>query len=187
MSSFGDRFIEIQLPQAFQSCSYDQYLCYILLNNKTFDALIVHIGHMYDECNTSWLTDPTAVQQRLLGMWLPMLMVQVWGQMVTIIPLRWWGVRTPWRLSSIRGGEGLVPACYEIAEDVVAVDWKQGNGFRAAWKARYKFSEPFRRLLGRLDGWSGWLRECVGCGFWGGLILLIGDLGVMLWLTFWWF
>lgn len=40
---------------------------------------------------------------------------------------------------------------YVIVEDVVAVDAKQGDVFRAQWNARYESSAPFRTLLARLD------------------------------------
>ena len=57
------------------------------------------------------------------------------------------------------------PACYTIAEDIVAVDGKQGDVFRAIWNARYEASPPFRHLLAQMDilwGCSG-LAVAAGC------------------------
>ena len=57
------------------------------------------------------------------------------------------------------------PAVYTIAEDVVAVDGKQGDIFRAAFNARYEASPEFRQLLAHMDllwGCSG-VAVAAGC------------------------
>ncbi|KAL9008891.1 MAG: hypothetical protein Q9173_006034 [Seirophora scorigena] len=87
---------------------------------------------------------------RMVGTSLPVLVVQVCGQLVLLAALRACGVeKAPWRLSSVGKGESLVPATYVIAEGVLAVDAKQGQLFRAAWKARYEYNFPFGALLAR--------------------------------------
>ena len=67
-------------------------------------------------------------------------------------------MRVPFRISSLARGDLARPACYTIAEDIVAVDGKQGDVFRAVWNERYEASPPFRQLLARMDilwGFSG--------------------------------
>ena len=88
---------------------------------------------------------------RWVALSLPILMLQVCAQMVLLVPLSAMHVRAPFRFSSIGRGELLKPAVYVIAEDVIAVDAKQGDVFRAQWKARYESSQPFRNLLTQLD------------------------------------
>ena len=88
---------------------------------------------------------------RIVSLPLPILLLQVCLQMVALIPLRAMNVRAPFRFSSIGKGEPLKPASYVIAEDIVAVDAKQGDVFRAQFKARYESSPPIRTLLARLD------------------------------------
>ena len=88
---------------------------------------------------------------RMVALSLPILMLQICLQMVLLVPLSAMHVRAPFRFSSIARGEILKPAVYVIAEDVVAVDAKQGDVFRAQWKARYETSQPFRNLLTQLD------------------------------------
>lgn len=88
---------------------------------------------------------------RIVAMPLVLLLIQVCGQMVLLIPLRAMGFRALFRISSYGKGELARPASFTIAEDVVAVDGNQGEIFRAAWTARYEASAPFRRLLARLD------------------------------------
>lgn len=61
-------------------------------------------------------------------------------------------------------GDKFRPACYTIAEDVVAVDAKQGDVFRAVWNARYEASPPFRQLLARMDWLWGISGVAVGAG-----------------------
>ena len=95
---------------------------------------------------------------RIIALSLPMLLVQVCIQMVVFTPLRILRVRVPFRISSLAKGDLIRPACYTIAEDVVAVDGQQGDVFRAVWNARYEASPPFRQLLARMDilwGFSG--------------------------------
>lgn len=67
------------------------------------------------------------------------------------MPLRALKLRAPIRFSSIARGDPLRPAVYVIVEDVVAVDGRQGDVFRAQWNARYESSAPVRMLLARLD------------------------------------
>lgn len=61
------------------------------------------------------------------------------------------GIRAPFRISSIAPGETVKPGVYVIAEDVVAVDAKQGRAFREAFRARYEASPAMRSHLQRLD------------------------------------
>ena len=61
------------------------------------------------------------------------------------------GIRAPFRISSIARGATVKPGVYVIAEDVVAVDAKQGRAFREAWQARYEASPAMRSHLRRLD------------------------------------
>ena len=107
---------------------------------------------------------------RIVSLPLPLLLLQVCLQMLILIPIRAMNVRAPFRFSSIATGEHLKPAVYVIAEDVVAVDAKQGDVFRAQWKARYEASAPFRTLLARMDwmwGISGTIVAggCIGVSF----------------------
>ena len=88
---------------------------------------------------------------RILSMPLSLLLVQVCLQLVVFVPLRIMRVRAPFRFSSLEKGEPMRPACYTIAEDIVAVDGKQGDVFRAVWNARYEASPPFRHLLAQMD------------------------------------
>ena len=88
---------------------------------------------------------------RIVALPLSILLVQVCGQMVVLTPMRWLGMKTLFRISSLAKGELVRPACYTIAEDVVAVDGRQGDAFRAVWNARYEASPPFRRLLAQMD------------------------------------
>ena len=97
----------------------------------------------------------TPTNVRITSLPLSILMLLVCGQLVLFIPLRALGLRAPFRFSSIERGDPLKPAVYIIAEDVVAVDGRQGDAFRAQWKARYETSAPFRQLLARLDWWWG--------------------------------
>ena len=95
---------------------------------------------------------------RIVTMPLPLLLLQVCGQMVLLTPLRMMRMRVPFRISSLGRGELIRPACYTIIEDVVAVDGKQNDVFREVWNARYHASAPFRQLLARMDviwGFSG--------------------------------
>lgn len=106
---------------------------------------------------------------RLVSLPLAILLLQVCGQMVLLIPLRAMRLRAPFRFSSLEKGELLRPAVCVIVEDVVAVDGKQGDVFRAAWKSRYESSAPFRTLLARLD----WLWGVSGVLTAAGIIAVI--------------
>jgi len=92
---------------------------------------------------------PTNV--RIVSLPLSLLLIQVCGQMVLFTPFRMMRMRVPFRISSLAPGERIRPACYTIAEDVVAVDGEQGDVFRAVWNARYEASPPFRQLLAEMD------------------------------------
>lgn len=61
------------------------------------------------------------------------------------------GMKAPFRISSVERGALVKPGTYAIAEDVVAVDAKQGRAFRDAWLARYEASSVMRAHLRRLD------------------------------------
>ena len=106
---------------------------------------------------------------RIVSLPFSLLLLEVCGQMVVLIPARATGMRAPFRFSSIEKGELIKPAIYVIVEDVVAVDGNQGDVFRAAWKARYESSAPFRTLLDRLD----WLWGVTGVALAGGIIGVI--------------
>jgi len=101
---------------------------------------------------------------RIASLPLVLLLLQVCGQMVLLIPLRAMGFRTLFRISSYGKGQLARPASFTIAEDVVAVDGNQGVVFRGAWAARYEASAPFRRLLARLDVLWGVSGICVAAG-----------------------
>lgn len=101
---------------------------------------------------------------RIVSLPLSLLLIQVCGQMVILIPLRAMGLRAPFRISSYGKGERARPACFTIAEDIVAVDANQGDIFRAAWTARYEASAPFRRLLAWLDVLWGVSGICIAAG-----------------------
>ena len=95
---------------------------------------------------------------------LPLLMIQICGQMVAFIPLRAMRVRAPCRISSYGKGELLKPACFTIAEDVMAVDAQQGDTYRAAFAARYDASPLFRQLIERMDYLWGFTGTILGFG-----------------------
>ena len=61
------------------------------------------------------------------------------------------GMRAPFRFSSLAKGEPQRPGTFVIVEDVVAVDGGQGRAWRSAWSARYEASPALRSLLRRLD------------------------------------
>ncbi len=88
---------------------------------------------------------------KIVSLPLSILLLQVCAQMVLLIPARALHLRTPFRISSCAKGKPVRPAVYMIAENVVAVDAKQGDIFRAACNARYESSPEFRRLLSQLD------------------------------------
>lgn len=61
------------------------------------------------------------------------------------------GVRAPFRISSVAAGDPMRPGSYAIAEDVVAVDGEQGQAFRQAWRSRYEASSALQSHLRRVD------------------------------------
>ena len=73
----------------------------------------------------------------------------------------------PFRFSSVAPGELIRPGVYIIAEDVVAVDGKQGQAFRQAWSDRYEASPAFRALLRRLDLLWGSTGLAIVAAIWG--------------------
>ena len=103
---------------------------------------------------------------RIVALPLPLLLLQVCLQMLILIPVRALNLRAPFRFSSIARGDHLRPAAFVIAEDVVAVDAKQGIVFREQWNARYDASPPFRTFLGRMD----WMWGLTGTLVAGGCI-----------------
>ena len=79
-------------------------------------------------------------------------------------------MRAPFRFSSLARGEPQRPGTFIIAEDVVAVDGKQGRSWRQAWIARYEASPALRSHLRRMDMLWGVTGLCVvavvfGCTF----------------------
>jgi hypothetical protein len=64
--------------------------------------------------------------------------------------LRFAGLRSPIRISSVPAGEPFRPGIYSIIEDVVAVDGSGGQEFRTRLNARYEASHYFRLMLHRL-------------------------------------
>lgn len=88
---------------------------------------------------------------RIVAMPLPILIGHVCTELLTLELLRAMGVRAPFRLSSTAAGEEIPPGVSLLAEDIVAVDAKQGRSFRSAWKQRSEGSKSFRRLLVQLD------------------------------------
>ena len=107
---------------------------------------------------------------RIASLPLSVLLLQVAGQMVLLIPLRAFGWRVPCRISSYTKGEKARPAVYTIIEDIVAVDGKQGTDFRRIFDERWHASPEFRRLLEQMDilwGVTGVIVAgvCIGVGF----------------------
>lgn len=102
------------------------------------------------------------------------LMVQVSGLLVLTQILQAVGVRAPFRLSSIAHGEVLRPGTYVIVEDICAVDGKQGQKFRQAWKDRYDASPIFRSHLRRMDLMWGVSGLLVAAGIWAVVLSLQG-------------
>ncbi|KAB8336826.1 hypothetical protein FH972_021135 [Carpinus fangiana] len=106
--------------------------------------------------------------------------------------LRFMGMRSPIRISSVPKGEPFRPGIYSIIEDVVAVDGSGGQEFRTRLNARYEASHYFRLMLHRLTlFWSfgavgaalvttvliftlgrdaayvvGWVLPCIWAGIW---------------------
>ncbi|KAI4113980.1 MAG: hypothetical protein LQ345_005153 [Seirophora villosa] len=68
-----------------------------------------------------------------------------------------------------RRGRRWLPTTYMIAEDVLAVDAKQGELSGAAWEAEYEYSVPFGELLARLD----WMWGVTGLAVAGGVLGVI--------------
>lgn len=56
----------------------------------------------------------------------------------------------PFRISSVRKGDLMRPACYTLLEDIIAVDGKGGTRFRDRLNQRYMTSPPFRAMLHRV-------------------------------------
>jgi len=61
------------------------------------------------------------------------------------------GITNPCRISSCARGEPVKAGTLSIAEDVIAVDAKQGTELRRLLHARYDASPPMRRLFRNLD------------------------------------
>lgn len=70
-------------------------------------------------------------------------------------------VACPFRISSTAKGEPVRSGVLAIAEDIVAVDAKQGTEFRRLLMARYDASPPIQRLCFKLDLMWGILGLCV--------------------------
>jgi hypothetical protein len=64
--------------------------------------------------------------------------------------MRYFGVRAPFRISSLPRGSPLRPGIYSIIEDVIAVDGSGGLEFRQRLNLRYLASHYFRQMLHRL-------------------------------------
>lgn len=60
-------------------------------------------------------------------------------------------LKCPFRISSTARGERVRSGVLAIAEDIVAVDGKQGTAFRQLLIARYDASPPIQRLCFKLD------------------------------------
>lgn len=60
-------------------------------------------------------------------------------------------LNSPFRISSSAKGEPVRSGVLAIAEDIVAVDGKQGTEFRKVLMARYDSSPPIQRLCFKLD------------------------------------
>ena len=98
---------------------------------------------------------------------LSVLMILVCAELLIVQVLMSMGVRAPFRFSSVARGEALRPGSYIIAEDVVAVDGKQGQEFRKAWNDRYEASAAFRSHLRRVDVLWGTTGLSVAAVVWG--------------------
>lgn len=110
-----------------------------------------------------------SVLEELLLVSLPLsvLMLDVCAQLLLVQVLISMGVRAPFRFSSVARGQPIRPGSYAIAEDVVAVEGKQGQHFRQAWNDRYEASAAFRSHLRRVDLLWGSTGLCVVGLIWG--------------------
>lgn len=61
------------------------------------------------------------------------------------------GLRTPFRISSLARGAPCRPGTYTILEDIIAVDGNGGRAYREALNKRYEASPAFRSMLAKLS------------------------------------
>ncbi|KAF7185102.1 hypothetical protein HII31_13377 [Pseudocercospora fuligena] len=73
----------------------------------------------------------------------------------------------PFRFSSVPKGAPLRPGVFIVAEDVVAVDGKQGGAWRQGWNDRYEADAELQRLCRTLDWVWGVSGLCVVAVIWG--------------------
>ncbi|EME89458.1 uncharacterized protein MYCFIDRAFT_55867 [Pseudocercospora fijiensis CIRAD86] len=76
-------------------------------------------------------------------------------------------IPAPFRFSSIPKGAPLRPGVFIVAEDVVAVDGKQGGAWRQAWNDRFEADFEFQRLCRVLDWAWGVSGLCIVAVIWG--------------------
>ncbi len=95
---------------------------------------------------------------RIVTLGLPILLLDVCGQILIAALLHAMKVSAPFRMSSVAKGQTIRSGVYAIAEDIVAVDGQQGQHYRRQLEARYLSSSIIRSLCFRLDllwGFSG--------------------------------
>ena len=95
-------------------------------------------------------TIPTEPPIRLLSMPVPTLTFAFGVELLIVDVARLFGLRAPFRISSLPKGAPLRPGIYSIIEDVVAVDGSGGTEFRERLNARYNASHYFRQMLHRI-------------------------------------
>ncbi|RAL06963.1 uncharacterized protein BO97DRAFT_357601 [Aspergillus homomorphus CBS 101889] len=88
---------------------------------------------------------------RLISLALPVLILQVSGQLLCACVMNRMHARYPFRVSSMDRTALVRPGVYTIVEDVLAVDGGQGEEYRRLLDARYCSSKAIRVLLARLD------------------------------------
>lgn len=95
-------------------------------------------------------TVPAEPPIRLLAMPMATMCYAIGTQMLIIDIMRFAGLRSPVRISSLPAGSPLRPGIYSFIEDVVAVDGSGGTEFRQRLNLRYQASHKFREMLHRL-------------------------------------
>lgn len=88
---------------------------------------------------------------RIVTLGLPILLVDVCFQLLVMGLMRMFGASAPFRISSVNKGDRIRSGVYAIAEDIVAVDGKQGQAYRRQLESRYIASPTIQNLCMRLD------------------------------------
>lgn len=88
---------------------------------------------------------------RTTALGLPILVIQVCGQLLLAAILAKTNFRSPVRISSVSRGQPVRSGVYSIVEDIMAVDANEGQEYRRQLEKRYQASATVRRLCWVMD------------------------------------